>query len=135
MIIVIVLIAIIGSYAIPKFTNMSYKANITTLKSQLALIQNGITNQKNKNILLSNTQEISSLDNAASNNSGEKLFTKVIDFSIISTNNTKKEQAMWAKISNSSYSFYLLSDKSVLFSFEDGKFLCKSEIELCKEIE
>ena len=99
MIIVIVLIAIIGSYAIPKFTNMSYKANITTLKSQLALIQNGITNQKNKNILLSNTQELTSLDSALSNNSGEKLFTKVIDFSIISTNNTKKEQAMWAKTS------------------------------------
>lgn len=135
MIIVIVLIAIIGSYAIPKFTNMSYKANITTLKSQLALIQNGITNQKNKNILLSNTQELISLDSASSNNSGEKLFTKVIDFSIISTNNTKKEQAMWAKISNNSYSFYLLSDKSVLFSLEDGKFLCKSEAELCGEVE
>ena len=135
MIIVIVLIAIIGSYAIPKFTNMSYKANITTLKSQLALIQNGITNQKNKNILLSNIQEISSLDSASSNNSGEKLFTKVIDFSIISTNSTKKEQGMWAKISNNSYSFYLLSDKSVLFSLEDGKFLCKSEAELCKEVE
>ena len=135
MIIVIVLIAIIGSYAIPKFTNMSYKADITTLKSQLALIQNGITNQKNKNILLSNMQEISSLDSASSNNSGEKLFTKVIDFPIISTNSTKKEQAMWAKTSNNSYSFYLLSDKSVLFSLEDGKFLCKSEAELCKEIE
>lgn len=135
MIIVIVLIAIIGSYAIPKFTNMNYKANITTLKSQLALIQNGITNQKNKNILLSNTQELTSLDSASSNNSGEKLFTKVIDFSIISTNSTTKEQAMWAKTSNNSYSFYLLSDKSVLFSFEDGKFLCKSEAELCGEVE
>ena len=135
MIIVIVLIAIIGSYAIPKFTNMSYKANITTLKSQLALIQNGITNLKNKNILLSNTQELTFLDSASSNNSGEKLFTKVIDFSIISTNNTKKEQGMWAKTSNNSYSFYLLIDKSVLFSFEDGKFLCKSEAELCGEVE
>ena len=135
MIIVIVLIAIIGSFAIPKFTNMSYKANIITLKSQLALIQNGINNQKNKNILLSNTQELTSLDSAIQNSSGEKLFTKVIDFSIISTNNTTKEQAMWAKTSNNSYSFYLLSDKSVLFSLEDGKFLCKSEAELCKEIE
>ncbi len=135
MIIVIVLIAIIGSYAIPKFTNMSYKANITTLKSQLALIQNGINNQKNKNILLSNSQVISSLDSASSNNSGEKLFTKVIDFLIVSTNSINKEQGMWAKISNNSYSFYLLSDKSVLFSLEDSKFLCKSEAELCKEIE
>lgn len=135
MIIVIVLIAIIGSFSIPKFTNMSYKANIITLKSQLSLIQNGINNQKNKNILLSNIQELTSLDSAVQNSIGEKLFTKVIDFSIISTNNTKKEQAMWAKTSNNSYIFYLLSDKAILFSFEDGKFLCKSEVELCGEIE
>ena len=135
MIIVIVLIAIVGSFAIPKFTNISYKANITTLKSQLALIQNGITNQKSKNILLSNNHEIISLDEASFNSSGEKLFSKVIDFSIISTNNTKKESGMWAKTEDKTYTFYLLSDKNVLFSFEDGKFLCKSSAELCSEIE
>ena len=135
MIIVIFLIAIIGSFAIPKFTNMAYEANITTLKSQLALIQNGIINQKNKNVLLSDSQELTSLDSATQNSSGEKLFSKVIEFSIISTNSTNKEQGMWAKISNNSYSFYLSSDKSVLFSFEDEKFLCKSKAELCKEIE
>lgn len=135
MIIVIVLIAIIGSFAIPKFTNINYNTNLTTLKSQLALIQNGIINQKRKNILLSNTQEITSLDSAMQNSSGEKLFDKVIDFTIISTDNLKKESAKWAKLSNNSYIFYIQNDKSVLFSFEDGKFLCKSEAELCKEIE
>ena len=135
MIIVIVLIAIIGSFAIPKFTNINYNTNISTLKSQLALIQNGIINQKRKNILLSNTQEITSLDSATQNSSGEKLFDKVIDFMIISTDNSKKELAKWAKLSNNSYIFYVRNDKSVLFSFEDGKFLCKSEALLCKEIE
>lgn len=135
MIIAIILIAIIISFAIPKFTNLNYNKNITTLKSQLALIQNGIVNQKSKNILLSNNQEISSLDEATLNSSGEKLFSKVIDFSIISTNNTKKESGMWAKTEDKTYTFYLLSDKDVLFSFEDGKFLCKSSAELCSEIE
>ena len=135
MIIVIVLIAIIGSFAIPKFTNMNYNANLTTLKSQLVLIQSGIINQKRKNILLSNTQEITSLDNASQDTSGEKLFNKVVDFSIISTNNSKKESAKWAKVSNSSYVFYVLSDKPYLFSFENEKFFCKSEVQLCKEIE
>ena len=134
MIIAIILIAIIISFAIPKFTNLNYNKNITTLKSQLALIQNGIVNQKSKNILLSNNQEISSLDEATSNSSGEKLFSKVIDFSIISTNNTKKESGMWAKISNNSYTFYLSTDKNIEFSFENEKFLCKSSVELCKEI-
>ena len=134
MIIAIILIAIIISFAIPKFTNLNYNKNITTLKSQLALIQNGIVNQKSKNVLLSNNQEISSLDEATLNSSGEKLFSKVIDFSIISTNNTKKESGMWAKISNNSYTFYLSTDKNIEFSFENEKFLCKSSVELCKEI-
>ena len=135
MIIAIVLIAIITSFAIPKFTNLNYNKNITTLKSQIALIQDAITNQKSKNILLSNNQEISSLDDATLNSSGEKLFTNVIDFSIISTNTTKKESGMWAKISNNSYTFYLLADKEILFSFEDEKIICKSSVELCSEIE
>ena len=133
-IIAIVLIAIITSFAIPKFTNMNYNANISTLKSQSALIQNAIVNLKSKNILLSNNQEIITLDEATSNSSGERLFSKVIDFSIISTNNTKKESGMWAKISNNSYTFYLSNDKNITFSFENEKFLCKSSVELCKEI-
>lgn len=134
-IVVILLIAIITSFAIPKFTNMNYNANISTLKSQISLIQNGIVKNKNKNILLSNNQEITTLDDATLNSSGEKLFSEIIDFSIISTNNTKKESGMWAKISNNSYDFYLSSDKNISFSFDDGKFLCKSSVELCKEIE
>ena len=134
-IVVILLIAIITSFAIPKFTNMNYNANISTLKSQISLIQNGIVKNKNKNILLSNNQEITTLDDATLNSSGEKLFSKIIDFPIISTNNTKKESGMWAKISNNSYDFYLSSDKNISFSFDDGKFLCKSSVELCKEIE
>ena len=71
----------------------------------------------------------------AQNKSNEKLFSKVINFSIISTNNAKKESGMWAKTSNNSYDFYLSSDKSILFSFENDKFVCKSSVELCKEIE
>ena len=133
-IIVIVLIAIITSFAVPKFANMNYNTNISILKSQLALIQNGIVKHKSKNILLSNNQEITTLDNVTLNSSGEKLFSKVIDFPIISTNNTKKESGMWAKTSNNSYIFYLSNDKNITFSFENEKFLCKSSIELCKEI-
>jgi len=90
---------------------------------------------KNKNILLSNNEELIILDDVTQNSSGEKLFSKVIDFSIVSTNNTKRESGMWAKTTNKSYSFYLSSDKNVLFSFEDGIFLCKSSEELCNEIE
>ncbi len=133
MIIAIVLIAIIASFAIPKLTSINEKTNLSVLKSQLALIQNAIVNQKNKNILLS-TEEIDILDEVPQNASGEKLFSKVIDFSIISTNTTKKESGMWAKISNNSYTFYLSQKENISFSFENGTFLCKSSDELCSEI-
>ncbi|MFA6740187.1 MAG: prepilin-type N-terminal cleavage/methylation domain-containing protein [Arcobacteraceae bacterium] len=134
-IIAIILIAIITSFAIPKFTNINYNTNISTLKSQLALIQNGIVKYKNKNILLSNNEELNILDDVPQNSSGEKLFTKVIDFSIVSTNNTKRESGMWTKLSNKSYTFYLSRDKNILFSFEDGILLCKSSEEFCSEIQ
>ena len=118
-----------------KFANINYNANVSTLKSQLALIQNAISNQKTKNILLSNNQEITILDEATQDKSGEKLFSKVINFSIISTNSILKESGMWAKISDESYIFYLSSSENILFLLEDGNFLCKSSVELCKKIE
>ena len=118
-----------------KFANIHYNANLSTLKSQLALIQNAISNQKTKNILLSNSQEITILDEATQDKSGEKLFSKIVDFSIISTNSTSKESGMWAKISDKSYTFYLSNDKNILFSLENDKFICKSLFEVCKELE
>ncbi len=129
------IIGIITSCAITKFTDINYNANISTLKSQLALIQNAIINQKTKNILLSNNKEITILDSAVQEKSGEKLFSEIVDFSVISTNSTLKESGLWAKISDKSYTFYLSNSKNVLFSLENGKFICKSAFEICKEIE
>lgn len=129
------IIGIITSCAITKFTDINYKANISTLKSQLALIQNAIINQKTKNILLSNNKEITTLDSAVQEKNGEKLFSGIIDFSIISTNSSLKESGLWAKISDKSYTFYLSNSKNILFSLENGKFICKSAFEICKEIE
>ena len=135
MIISIVIIGIITSCAIAKFTNINYNANVSTLRSQLSLIQNAIINQKTKNILLSNNKEITNLDEATQEKSGERLFSKIVDFSIISTNSVLKESGLWAKISDTSYTFYLSNSKNILFSFENGKFICKSAFEVCKEIE
>ncbi len=134
-IIVVFLLAVISSYFIPKFTSIKYNTNISTLKSQLALIQNAIVNQKTKTILLSNSQELLVLDDAKNNIIGEVLFKNIIDFPIISTNDIKKEAGMWAKISHKSYIFYLSNNKEIRFSFENDEFLCKSEVELCREIQ
>ena len=134
LIIAIILIVLITSFAIPKYNAITYNSNLSILKSDLSLIQNAITQSKTKNILLSNNEKIEKLDDISSDKISEKLFTNVIDFSILSTDSNEKKAGKWSKISDKSYKFYLSSSKSILFLFEDEKLVCKSEEELCKEI-
>ena len=134
LIIAIILIVIITSFAIPKYNAITYNSNLSILKSDLSLIQNAITQSKTKNILLSNNEKIEKLDDISSDKISEKLFTNVIDFSILSTDSNEKKAGKWSKISDKSYKFYLSSSKSISFLFEDEKLVCKSEEELCKEI-
>ena len=130
-IIAIVLLCIISSFAISKFSEVNNKKDFVSLKSELSLIQNGISQLKSKNILLAN-DEI--LDNVYVNKKTEPLFKKVIDFPLISTDSGEKKTGKWSKISSNEYVFYLNED-FVTFYFEDEKFLCKSSVEVCKEIE
>ena len=53
LIIAIILIVLITSFAIPKYNAITYNSNLSILKSDLSLIQNAITQSKTKNILLS----------------------------------------------------------------------------------
>ena len=134
-IIAIVLLAIITSFAIPKFNTITYNSNLSILKSELSLVQNALIEQKSKNILLSNSDEITNLDDAAINKKDEKLFTNIINFSIISTDSNERKVGKWVKISNNSYEYFLLASKTISFSLEDEKIICKSVEEICKEIE
>lgn len=134
-IIAIVLLAIITSFAIPKFNTITYNSNISILKSEVSLVQNALSEQKSKNILLSNGDKIIKLDDASINKKDEKLFSNIIDFSIISTDSNERKAGKWAKLSQKSYEFFLSNAKSISFSLEDEKIICKSDEEICKEIE
>lgn len=135
MLITLVVFAIVLSFAIPKFLNIADKTNLTKLKSEVALIQNGITKAKTNNILLGKDENITILDEAKNNTKDEKLFTKVVDLPIIATNNSIKQKGFWSKIDDKNYQFYLSDEKMVLYSFEDYKFVCKSLFDLCQEVQ
>ncbi|MDN5106545.1 type II secretion system protein [Aliarcobacter butzleri] len=132
-IVVLLIVAIITTFAMTKFNQVTNKTYLVTLKSQLALIQSGISKQKNKNILLSNLPNISSLDDASTNVNNQELFKKVIDFSILSTNTSDRKLGSWAKVSQNSYIFYLESNP-INFVLENNSFICKSKEEICKEL-
>lgn len=129
----LLIVAIITTFAMTKFNQVTNKTYLVTLKSQLALIQSGISKQKNKNILLSNLPNISSLDDASTNVNNQELFKKVIDFSILSTNTSDRKLGSWAKVSQNSYIFYLESNP-INFVLENNSFICKSKEEICKEL-
>ncbi len=129
----LLIVAIITTFAMTKFNQVTNKTHLVTLKSQLALIQSGISKQKNKNILLSNLPNISSLDDASTNVNNQELFKKVIDFSILSTNTSDRKLGSWAKVSQNSYIFYLESNP-INFVLENNSFVCKSKEEICKEL-
>ncbi len=129
----LLIVAIITTFAMTKFNQVTNKAYLVTLKSQLALIQSGISKQKNKNILLSNFPNISSLDDASTNVNNQELFKKVIDFSILSTNTSDRKLGSWAKVSQNSYIFYLESNP-INFVLENNSFVCKSQEDICKEL-
>ncbi|MFW3340765.1 type II secretion system protein [Aliarcobacter butzleri] len=132
-IVVLLIVAIITTFAMTKFNQVTNKTHLVTLKSQLALIQSGISKQKNKNILLSNLPNISSLDNASTNVNNQELFKKVIDSSILSTNTSDRKLGSWAKVSQNSYIFYLESNP-INFVLENNSFVCKSQEDICKEL-
>lgn len=133
-IIAIILIVLITSFALPKYNAIIDSSNLSLLKSDLSLIQSGIEQKKTINTLLSNGDKIENLDYSAIDKINEKLFTKVIEFSITSTDTKEKKLGKWSKISDNSYEFYLSSSKSILFLYENEKMLCKSEEDICKEI-
>ena len=129
----LLIVAIITTFAMTKFNQVTNETHLVTLKSQLALIQSGISKQKNKNILLSNLPNISSLDDASINVNNQELFKKVIDFSILSTNTSDRKLGSWAKVSQNSYIFYLESNP-INFVLENNSFVCKSQEDICKEL-
>lgn len=135
LLIVIATISIVLTFAIPKFNDISSNSKVTEFKSNLAIIRNGINKFKTNQILLAQSSDINSLDSALIDKDNEPLFTKVIDFSILSTTSSINEIGKWIKTSISSYEYIISSNKKVEFVLEENIFKCKSSFEICEEIE
>jgi type II secretory pathway pseudopilin PulG len=63
-VIFIVVIATILSFLLPKFDTFFEKSDLLKLKSDIALINNGIQKEKSKNILIQKYGNINKLDGA-----------------------------------------------------------------------
>lgn len=133
-IIVIVIISIISSFIISKTNNSLNKSIKTKIKSEIALIRNNIKKKSANNILLKK-ELLTFLDEASINTENSKLFSKILDFPLISTTKEKKVLGQWIKTSDVNYINYISEKEKVEFTFENISFICKSETSLCNEYE
>lgn len=132
-IIIILVISIVISFSIPKFNTILYNTNLTKLKTDVVVIQNGITNLKKKNILLEKYDEIENLDDA-NFTSSQKLFSKILDFPFISTSIEENKEGSWLKKDSNTYVFILSNSEQVEFNLENSTFICKEPKSLCMEL-
>lgn len=136
-IIVLLVIAIISSVAIYQNFFTLEKANIVQLKTEVALIQNGINRAYEKRQLLQEMAVFpSSLDDSMSNQVNEKLFENVLEYPVFATTSSEQLLGKWIKESNNEYSVVISSSELLSFVYDksDGTFKCDSSHNVCKEL-
>ena len=132
-VIFIVVIATILSFLLPKLNTFLENSDLVKLKSDIALINNGIQKEKSKNILIQKYGNINKLDGANIDSEKEKLFEYILDFPFISTSTNASKNGYWAKVSDDKYIFFTRKNQYE-FLLKDGQFLCVSSLELCEEL-
>ncbi len=132
---VLTIIGLISIVFVPKYNEIILKSKKVKIKSQIILIQNGIKKILSQNILLSNNISLKYLDNATINKNKDKLFSKILDFDILSSTLSHKEVGKWIKTSKNTYITYLSKSIILSYSFKNHSFICKSTSSLCKEFE
>lgn len=138
----IVIISIISTFAINKYFIHIEKSYFLKIKSELALINNGINQLYSNQTLLGNDSfNLDKLDEASIDTPKETLFNGfdeyiILDELIISTSESEKKFAHWIKVSNSEYKVYFSKDESLSFYLdsENITFNCDESIDLCKEL-
>ncbi|WP_419768802.1 type II secretion system protein [Arcobacter sp.] len=140
-IIVVLIVGLLGTFAINKLFYSIGKSNIFKIKSEVILINNAINKLYSDQVLLANSSfTLDRLDDASSNTSGESLFIGyneyiLLDIVILSSSDNNKEIGKWIKSSETTYKTYISKDKLITFEFDrdEGTFSCKKSDETCKE--
>lgn len=132
-VIFIVVISTILSFLLPKLNTFLENSDLVKLKSDIALINNGIQKEKSKNILIQKYGNINKLDGAKIDVKNEKLFEYILDFPIISTSTNESKNGYWTKILDDKYIFFTRKNQYE-FLLKDGQFLCVSSEKLCEDI-
>lgn len=123
----IVIMAVITSIALPKLFSTSNESSFIKLRSDIATIQNGITNYRKNSIMKNLPQTLENLDE-----DNIKLFSNILERPIIAT----KEYPFWSKEDDYSYIFHFNSKNELEFIYNPTHltFLCDTKNALCQKV-
>jgi general secretion pathway protein G len=122
----LLIIGVITSFAISKLGNTISSSAMLKLKSDLLLIQNGISNTLDKQLLNNQSKNLDTLDSDFDN-----LFSNILQKPIKSSN----EKYSWEKIEQNKYIFNL-GDSFLEFEYDNElfTFICDTSNEVCKKV-
>lgn len=138
---VLVIIALISSFALYNNGSFLKHSNMAKIKSDVALIRSAIASKVHQRVMKSNNEFPQVLDNAAINKEDELLFLGVhgdtlLDYPMISTSSYEKKVGFWSKSTSTHYLVWINKQEALEFVYDKNKgtFECDFNNELCKEI-
>ena len=123
------IIAFLAMVAVPKLTNSLNKTHMVKIKSDIALIREGLNSYKNKHTLAGTSVYLDSLEE-----NDELLFSKILKYPI--KNSIENKAGRWNKISNTEYIVWMDNETSVKFNYNssDLTFECDFKNGNCKKL-
>lgn len=142
LIFVLVIVSILSYFVVSNSFTGIQKANITQIKSEIALVRMAINKNFTDSVMLNNlARYISYLDDAPIEEKNKTLFGGInddilLDPIIFSTSTSNKKIGAWIKTNQREYKIYLNNQNYVLFTYdnEKGLFDCDNKDDLCKEL-
>ena len=142
LIFVIVVIGILSTVAIPKFSGIADTAYTSKAKSTVASIRSALATERQKRILQGKFSKIVSLDTADTGNAtaiftnivdedGDASGVSVFDYSMKSCPTGKTSGCWTYKNSNKQYTYFFPNASSVTFSITNSKFICSGDSAKC----
>ncbi|MDD2356781.1 MAG: type II secretion system protein [Thiovulaceae bacterium] len=140
LIFVIIVIGILATIAIPKFSGVSEQAVIASGRSDVMSIRTAISTERQKRFMKGDSSYISHLDGLAATSSvnGDMLFdnngttaNKLLTYGITS----KSSNGGWMKTNTDEYTYYVSGTPNVFYyTAADGNFSCISGSGYCDKL-
>lgn len=128
----VLIISIIASLSIMKFTSVDQEAILTKIKTDLSYIRSHIAKYENKKILMQEEFDLFTLDNSLPNTQDQALFSNIFKDNLQIISHAEKNGS-WKKTNTTIYEVKINNENSVEFEYvyATKRFDCNMKNDWC----